>query len=92
MAYLDFIEVVRADPESDDGYWAVIEGRDGKPDIVDNCFDTPEQAEAAGRAFKAEYYAEERMQQLEIAREVGAVLGCSAYNECLYEIGAEELS
>lgn len=81
MAYLDFIEVIPADPKIDTGYWAVIEGRDGKPEIIDDCFDTEAEAEAAGRAFKQEVLGADRQQQHEAAWQAGMAMGCDAYND-----------
>ncbi|HET7675653.1 MAG TPA: hypothetical protein VFL54_09050 [Gammaproteobacteria bacterium] len=82
MKKYEFIEVIPAEaPEH--GYWAVVQGANGKPDIIDDCFDTPEEAERAGRSYRAEYLADCRADARESAMQAGMLGGCEAYNEVM---------
>ena len=83
MSAYDFVEVIPADPAVANGYWSVVEGPDGIPEIIDNCFDTPEEAEQAGRGHKDAYYAESQQQAREAAFQIGMAAGCDAYNDFL---------
>lgn len=77
----EFIEVITADPEIADGYWAVVEGKDGTPTIIDNCFDTPEEAEREGRAYREDVLRDSAQQEREAAFQAGMGMGCAGYND-----------
>ena len=79
----DFIEAIPSEGVSPAGWWAVIEGADGTPEIVDDCFDTKTEAEAAGREFKTLVEQGERDQRRERAIEEGTLQGLGAYNEIM---------
>ncbi|HET8550902.1 MAG TPA: hypothetical protein VFM97_00310 [Gammaproteobacteria bacterium] len=82
MNKYDFIEVIPAEaPE--EGYWAVIQGANGRPEIIDDCFDTPEEADRAGRAYRREYLSDRRADAREAAMEAAMLGGCDAYNEVM---------
>jgi len=77
----DFIEVIPAD--DGDGFWAVIEGRDGVAEIIDDQFETREEAEEAGMRYGAEVRQCEAEWQHEQAMEAGMLHGVDAYNETM---------
>ena len=83
MAYYDFIEVIPAD--DGDGYWLVLEDREpGTQFVVDNRWDTREEAEKEGRAFKEEMRLIDAEWQRESAYQAGMGMGCDAYNDVMF--------
>jgi hypothetical protein len=83
MAYLDFVEVIPGEGIEKHGYCAVIEGHDGTPEIIDDCFDSVADAKTAGQNFKREYNEGQAEQIREAAYLAGMALGCDAYNDVM---------
>ena len=89
MAHLDFIEAVKADPEiakigghSETGYWAIIEGKDGKPEMIDDCFASEAEAMKGADEFREEYLKNCQLDH-ESAVQAGMGMGLGAYNDCM---------
>jgi len=89
----DFIEVIAADKKyvPEGGWWAVIVGDDGTHEIIDDCFDSPEEAKVAGRNFKqaraicdAEWKREIAIEESTlIGNYYGQRVGMETYNETM---------
>lgn len=81
MTKFDFIKAIPNDTAT--GWWAVIESDNKTEEIIDDCFDTAAEAEAAGRAHKSEVLAGADERRREIATEESMLQGIGAYSEIM---------
>lgn len=81
MAYLDFIKVIPAD--DGDGFLVILEDNRGPGSefILDDRFDTEEQAEADGRDIRRVNLGSVASERSEGATQAGMAGGCDAYND-----------
>lgn len=77
----EFISVIPSDPEIDEGYWAVLADGKGGEFILDDCFDTPEEAKQAGEDYRRDYYSSDLTWSAEQRMQAGMAFGVDGYND-----------
>ena len=84
----EFIGIYIVEPEvasiggwPEEGYSAILADGKGGEFIIDDCFDTPEEAKQAAENYQQEYYSSDLIWSAESRMQAGMGLGIDAYND-----------